>query len=264
MTGYRDLTKAQRWALADRLAAERLPQVNVACEPVRPSKTLYARFGKRVIDVVVSGVALVITLPFNLVAAVLTRKDVGSPILFRQERAGRGGKAFAIVKFRNMTNECDGRGELLPPSQRVTRFGHFMRRTSLDELLNFWSVFKGDMSMIGPRPLPPEYVHRYSDRHRMRLAVRPGLECPPRSLDRSARTWDEQFENDVWYVEHVSLRTDLMMLANLVRFAVDPESTEARASVGRGTFIGYDEKGRAMNEEGVDQALVEEFSTWEK
>lgn len=263
MTQYRDLTKAQRWALADSLAEERLSQVNAACRSVNPSKTLYARFGKRVIDIVVSSMALVIALPFNLVAAVLTRRDVGSPILFRQERVGRDGKIFTIVKFRNMTNERDERGELLPPSQRVTKFGHFMRRTSLDELLNFWSVLRGDMSIIGPRPLPPEYIHRYSNRHRMRLAVRPGLECPPRSAKHAVRTWDEQFENDVWYVEHISLRTDLMMFANLVRFAVNPKSTEARASVGRGTFVGYDEEGHAVNEESIAPALIEEFSTWD-
>lgn len=263
MTHYRDLTKAQRWALADKLAEERLPQVNVASEPVHPSNNLYTRCGKRIIDVVVSGLVLVVTLPVNLVAAVATRVQLGEPIMFHSERAGRDGKSFTIVKFRNMTNEHDERGELLPASQRVTRFGHFMRRTSLDELLNFWSIFKGDMSLIGPRPLPPEYVHRYSDRHRMRLAVRPGLECPPRSLDRTVRTWDEQFENDVWYVEHVSLRTDLVMLANLVRFALDPKSTEARATMGRGTFVGYGLDGRAIKGDEVDPELVEEFLTWD-
>lgn len=261
MTRYKDLTKAQRWALADKLAEDRLPKINMSCEPVVPSKTLYARFGKRVLDVVISGVALLVTLPFNLIAAVLTKMDVGSPIFFRQERTGRNEKNFTIVKFRNMTNERDERGELLPPSQRITKFGKFMRRTSLDELLNFWSVFKGDMSVIGPRPLPPEYVHRLNNRHRARFFVRPGLECPPRSVDYAARDWNSQFENDVWYVEHVSFSTDLMMLWNLVRFACSSKTSEVRASVTRGTFVGYNLDGCAMSELDLDQALIEEFAS---
>ena len=203
-----DLTKAQRWALADRLAAERLPRINAHSEPVRPSETIYARYVKRLVDILLSGIALIVTLPLNLIIGIVTVFDVGFPIFFKQERIGRDGKPFTIIKFRNMRNTCDERGELLPPDQRVTTFGRFVRKTSLDELLNFWSIFKGDMSIIGPRPLVPEYTHRYSDRHRMRLAVRPGLECPPRMIGHHVWTWQEQFENDVWYVENVSFKTD--------------------------------------------------------
>ncbi len=261
MTRYADLTKAQRLALTNHLALERLPEINAACRPVCVNETFYSRYGKRILDIVFSAVALAITLPFNLVAAFLTKLDVGSPILFSQERAGRNGKPFVIVKFRNMTNETDEHGELLPGSQRVTKFGRFMRRTSLDELLNFWNVLKGDMSIIGPRPLPPEYLHRYSDRHRMRLAVRPGLECPPRSREHAVRSWNDQFENDVWYVEHVSFCTDLKMLVNIVCFAFDPKATGARASNARGTFVGYDLDGSAISGRDLDQALIDEFAS---
>ena len=255
---WEDLTKAQRWAAADRLAEERLPEVNAKSDPVHPSVTLYARYGKRVLDVVISGFALVVTSPINLVAAIMTKKDVGSPILFRQERIGKDGKPFTVVKFRNMTNAVDERGELLRPELRITKFGRMMRKTSLDELLNFWSVFKGDMSLIGPRPLVPEYTNRYSDRHRMRLAVRPGLECPPRSLDCGVRTWQDQFENDVWYVEHVSFKTDCIMMVNLVRFAFDSKSANARADSSRGSFIGYTSNGYAANQECVPPDLIDE------
>ena len=207
----------------------------------------------------VSGVALVLTLPINLVAAVMTLKDVGRPIFFKQDRVGKDGRLFKLVKFRNMTNERDERGELLPPSQRVTRFGRFMRKTSLDELLNFWSVFKGEMSLIGPRPLVPEYMGRYSKRHKMRLAVRPGLECPPREFTDHAWTWQEQFENDIWYVEHVSFRNDCKMMLNLVRFALDRKNSNVRASAERGVFVGYDTRGNAISLDELDQSYIDSF-----
>lgn len=254
-----ELTKAQRWGLADKLAEERLPSINATLAPVLPSKTLYARIVKRGIDIVVSAVALVVTLPVNAVAAIMTLKDVGRPIFFKQLRVGKDGKEFTLIKFRNMTNECDEHGELLPPSKRVTSFGKFMRKTSLDELLNFWSVFKGDMSLIGPRPLVPEYTHRYCERHKARLLVRPGLECPPRKLADHPWTWQEQFENDVWYVENVSFKTDCLMLFNLVRFAFDKKNSAMRASAQRGPFMGYDLKGNALGLEQLDQAYVEEY-----
>ena len=254
-----DLTRAQRWYIADRLAAERLPMIDQQCEYVVPADGFYVRYGKRALDVLVSSVALVVTAPLNAVLAIGTLVDVGRPLLFKQQRTGKGGKLFKLVKFRNMRNTTDERGELLPASQRVTMFGKFIRRTSLDELLNFWPVLKGEMSIIGPRPLPPEYEHRYSKRHWMRLSVRPGLECPPRGDLGHVWTWQEQFENDVWYVEHVSFGTDLMMFTNLVRFAFDRKSTEARAGVSKkGVFMGYDLDGNAINLDGVPQEYLDD------
>lgn len=251
------LTKAQRWAIADSLAEDRLPQINAQLDDVVPSETCYARYGKRVVDVAVSSVAFTICLPINVVLGILTFLDVGRPLFFKQHRVGKDEKLFTIIKFRNMRNTVDERGELLPPDQRVTKLGKFVRKTSLDELLNFWSILKGDMSLIGPRPLPPEYVGRYNKRHRARLKVRPGLECPPRNLKDHVWTWQEQFDNDVWYVENVSLRTDCMMAINLVKFAFDKESANARAVAKRGTFMGYGLDGRAINVDDVPQEYID-------
>lgn len=254
------LTKAQRWELADYLADQRLEEVNKSCREVHPAHNLYADFFKRLIDILVSALVLLITLPLNLVIFIITAVTLGRPIFFKQERIGKDGKPFDIIKFRNMTNETDENGELLPPSKRVTPCGRFLRKTSLDELLNFWSILKGDMSLIGPRPLVPEYTHRYNNFHRQRLAVRPGLECPPRENLGHVWTWQEQFDNDVWYVEHVSFLTDCKMIINLVRFALDRKSAEARANVNhRGTFFGYDENGRAINLDGVPQEIVDQL-----
>ena len=243
--------------IADWLAEDRLPAINASLEPVVPSKTLYARYGKRGIDIVVSSAALVVTLPINLLCGVITLLDIGRPVFFTQERVGKNGKPFKVVKFRSMTNERDMNGELLPARQRVTKFGRFIRRTSIDELFNFWSILKGDMSIIGPRPLVPEYTHRYNRRHRMRLAVRPGLECPPRHLDQHVWSWQEQFDNDVWYVENLSFTTDVKMVVNLFRFALSRSNSKARVFADRGTFMGYTEEGVAINLDGVPQSYID-------
>lgn len=253
-----ELTKAQRWKVADYLAIERLPEVNKLCAPVTVKNTIYTRHIKRLIDIVVSFLVLVVTVPINLVIGMVTLFDVGRPIFFRQTRVGKNGKFFKIIKFRNMRNVCDERGELLPPEQRVTKWGRFVRKTSLDELLNFWSILKGDMSLIGPRPLPPEYVHRYSVRHRARLSVRPGLECPPHAMLNHVWSWQEQFENDVWYVENMSFCVDCMMCVRLVQFALDRKSNSARANVNvRGSFMGYDERGRVITMGAVPEEYIE-------
>ncbi len=252
-----EFTKAMRWRCAKYLAEDRLPLVNARLDDVLVRDTFYTRYGKRAIDIVVSLIAVLVTLPINLVIGIITFFDVGRPIFFKQIRIGKDAKPFQIIKFRNMRNTYDAHGDLLPASQRITRFGRFVRKTSLDELFNFWSVLKGDMSLIGPRPLVPEYVHRYNKRHRQRLAVRPGLECPPRKLDGHVWTWQEQFENDVWYVEHLSFKTDCMMFWNLVRFAFDRKSAAARAGVKRGIFMGYDLDGNAINMDGVPQEYID-------
>ena len=241
-----ELTKDKRWEIADRLAEERLGMVNSLCQPVTPRSTLYSRFVKRAIDFVIALIVLVITSPINLVIGIITLFDVGRPIFFKQERVGKDGKLFKIIKFRNMRDTRDKNGELLPAKERVTKFGRFVRKTSLDELLNFWSILKGGMSLIGPRPLVPEYYQRYSNRHKMRLAVRPGLECPPRIKMNHAWSWNEQFENDVWYVENVSFMTDCYMIFRLIQFALDSKNSSVRANADRGSFMGYDLEGKAI------------------
>lgn len=238
-------------AEAARILAERnLAHANEVSEPAHPRRgTLYLNFGKRALDIVLSGIALVFTLPVNLVLAALTYRDVGSPIFYVQERTGRDLESFKMVKFRNMTDDRDESGELLPPEERITRLGLFVRSHSLDELLNFWSVFKGDMSLIGPRPLPVEFTPHMTERHKARYAVRPGLECPP--VD--GKSWPEgvdyshaRFENDVRYAETVSFATDVYLAFKLVRLVFGRGSSGD--STGTDThFAGYDSEGRAMS-----------------
>lgn len=129
------------------LAQRNLAHANAVAKPVTPRKTLYLKFGKRIFDIILSGIALLITLPINIVLGILTFRDVGSPIFYVQERTGKDLKSFKMVKFRNMTNDCDETGQLLPPEERITKLGLFVRSHSLDELLNFWSVFKGDIPL---------------------------------------------------------------------------------------------------------------------
>lgn len=254
------LTLDQRWSLADYLAAKNLPEVNRKSKKVKLRDGIYVRYTKRSLDIAISSVCVVLTLPVNAAIGAITFFDVGRPIFFIQSRTGKDGVPFEIAKFRNMKNTKDERGELLPAAQRVTRFGKFVRKTSLDELLNFWYVLKGDMSIIGPRPLVNEYLTRYSDRHKARLAVRPGLECPPRSMEHPVRTWNDQFENDVWYVENVSFWTDIKMCIRLVQFALDRKNSEARSAVsGKGIFMGYDKEGNAIN---LDQIPQEDIDSW--
>ncbi len=240
------LTKSQRWQIADWMAEEILPVINEYIIIAKPKKSFYGKYIKRLIDIAVSLIVLIITLPVNLIIGIVTLFDVGRPVFFTHQRTGINGKVFRIIKFRNMTNATDDKGELLPASKRVTKWGRFVRKTSLDELLNFWSILKGDMSLIGPRPLPPEYTHRYNNRHKMRLAVRPGLECPPHVPTDHVRTWQEQFENDIWYVENLSFKTDCVMLLRLIQTVFDSKSTSARGTVQRRAFTGYSEDGRAI------------------
>lgn len=242
---------------AQKIKEENLDYVNAHSAPVHPCNSFYARYGKRALDIVLSAAALIVLSPVNLVLLVCTWLDVGSPVLFRQERIGKDGKPFTLVKFRNMTNERDANGELLLADQRVTRFGRFVRRTSLDELLNFWSIFKGDMSIIGPRPLPVGYLDRFSERHKARFAVRPGLECPRLHASDGVSSWSERFENDIYYVEHVSFALDVKMLFLLAKMVFDPKSKAVRADGVCGSFMGYEKNGQCINSVAVPEHYVQ-------
>ena len=152
--------------VADFLKERNLSKVNASSVKVWPAENFYSKYTKRALDVVLSGCALLVTLPINLVLGVCTFFDVGRPIFYKQNRVGLNGKQFTLVKFRNMNEKKDENGNLLPASQRVTKFGRIVRKYSIDELLNFWSVFKGDMSIIGPRPIPVFFNERMSERHK--------------------------------------------------------------------------------------------------
>lgn len=206
---------------------------------VRPRVNFYSLYGKRMLDILFGGIGVVLTLPINLVLAILTLFDVGFPIIFKQERIGLNNKPFTLVKFRNMTNETDANGKLLPASERVTKFGKFVRKMSLDELLQFWLILIGKMSIIGPRPLVKSYLPQYTERHRMRHVVRPGLECPPHAKNVQIFTWDDRFENDIWYVEHISFCTDIKMLFQMLRLVFNKKNNSVRSDVGvsRGDYF---------------------------
>lgn len=252
--------KEFQWKIANKLATERLNAINKISNRVVPRDTIYTRYIKRFIDIFVSLIALIIFFPINLLIGMVTLFDVGTPLFFIQKRTGLNGKEFKIIKFRNMKNTYDNNGNLLPASQRVTKWGRFVRKLSLDELLNFWSVLKGDMSIIGPRPLPVQYYDRYSDRHKARHTVRPGLECPARDKVIYIRNWQEQFENDVWYVQNVCFKVDLMLSIRLVQFAFDRKNSDARANAIRGSFVGYSQDGIALSSEELSNEFILEFA----
>lgn len=236
-----------------------LAHANAIAVPVHIRDTFYTRYGKRWLDFFVSLIALIITAPVNLVLALGTYLDVGTPILFRQTRTGKGQKEFELIKFRNMTNATDSYGYLLPPEERVTRFGRFVRRTSLDELLNFWSILKGNMSIIGPRPLHAFYTPWMTDRHAARFAVRPGLECPTLDTQKEVVSWQGRFENDVWYVENCSLMLDIRLLLQLFRLVFFPNRKHEREVGESGTFIGYDVLGKAVSSRNVPDDVLQCF-----
>ncbi len=253
------LNQRQRWQLADLVKEHNLPSANAKLERVQPRRSFYTRIGKRIIDVAVSSVALIVTLPVTGAVLLAVGLTSGRPVVFTQERTGKDGRPFTLVKPRTMRDERDAEGRPLLGKHRVTKVGKVLRRTSLDELLNFWSVLKGDMSLIGPRPLLPEYLDRYSDRHRQRLAVRPGLNCPSLDRDADLNDYNVQFENDVWYVANVSLGTDLRMVLSTVRSLFETNTGTVRSASTRGSFLGYDPEGRVVTSHTVPLRLLKQI-----
>jgi sugar transferase EpsL len=169
---------------------------------------MYCRAGKRFLDLLMALCGMVLCFPVLLVVTLLVRVKLGSPVLFRQRRPGLKGKPFTIHKFRTMTNARDAAGRLLPDAERLTRFGRFLRSTSLDELPELFNVFKGEMSLVGPRPLLMQYLDRYTLQQARRHEVRPGLTGWAQINGRNDISWEQKFELDVWYVDHVSWALD--------------------------------------------------------
>lgn len=167
---------------------------------------------KRLLDLMVAIFGLVLLSPILLSVAILINLTMGSPIFFRQQRPGHRAKLFTLYKFRTMSGHRDGTGDLLSDSERLTRLGKALRSTSLDELPQLWNVLRGDMSLVGPRPLLPEYLPRYSRDQRRRHEAKPGITGWAQVKGRNALTWDEKFVLDVWYVDHWSLGLDLKIL----------------------------------------------------
>jgi sugar transferase EpsL len=174
---------------------------------------MYRRFGKRLVDLALVMPALVILAPVIVMLGLLVRWRLASPVFFRQRRPGFKSRPFTLLKFRTMTEARDEMRKLLSDEQRLTRFGRLLRRVSLDELPELFNVLKGDMSLVGPRPLLVEYLERYTIEQARRHEVKPGITGWAQVNGRNALSWDQKFELDVWYVDHVSLWLDLKILA---------------------------------------------------
>lgn len=193
---------------------------------------------KRLVDFTVAGLALLLLALPLLGLMLLVRAKLGSPILFNQIRPGRHGKPFRMFKFRSMTSACDANGQLLPDDQRLTPFGARLRSTSLDELPGLWSVLKGDMSLVGPRPLLMEYLPLYSSEQARRHEVRPGITGWAQVNGRNAISWEEKFALDVWYVDNQSIWLDIKILFLTVRKVFVREGISAVGEATMSKFTG--------------------------
>lgn len=199
---------------------------------------LYARYGKRLFDLVAASLALVLLSPLLLLTAVVVALKLGRPVLFVQERAGRGGAPFRIFKFRSMLNSTGADGIPLPDAERLTAFGQRLRSSSLDELPALWNVVKGDMSLVGPRPLHLFYNERYSSEQARRLKVRPGITGWAQVNGRNALRWPDKFALDVWYVNNCSLLLDLKIILLTLSAVARPRGINAADAATMPVFSG--------------------------
>lgn len=193
---------------------------------------------KRTLDIVIAASVLLITSPLLLLLALAVRLNLGTPVLFRQQRPGLHGRPFTMVKFRTMRDAVGRDGRALPDADRLTPFGKLLRSTSLDELPELWNVLRGDMSLVGPRPLLLEYLDRYTPEQARRHEVRPGVTGWAQVHGRNAVSWDERFRLDVWYVEHQSLMLDLRILVRTFTTVLRRTGVSAQGEATMSVFEG--------------------------
>ncbi len=196
---------------------------------------------KRLFDFFAALIALIVFSPILFVVAVLVRRKLGSPVLFSQIRPGLNGKPFRMVKFRTMLDANDEKGNPLPDDQRLTKFGGFLRSTSLDELPELWNVLKGDMSLVGPRPLLMEYLPLYTPQQAKRHDVRPGVTGWAQINGRNAISWNEKFKLDTWYVEHRTMSLDLKIILLTIKKVLIRDGISAEGEVTMSKFTGTQE-----------------------
>ncbi len=199
---------------------------------------MYRAYGKRIFDMVITVPALVLLTPVILIVAMLVRLLLGKPVLFLQRRPGLRSRPFTLLKFRTMTGARDPSGRLLPDSERLTRFGRFLRETSLDELPELLNVLKGDMSLVGPRPLLMQYLGRYTPEQMRRHKVRPGLTGWAQINGRNTITWEDRFALDCWYVDNLSLRLDLRILWHTIGMVARREAISQEGHATMAEFLG--------------------------
>ena len=203
---------------------------------------IYELYIKRLLDVLISGGALLVLWPVMLVLMLLVRVKLGGPAIFCQERPGKNGKIFRLYKFRTMTEERDESGELLSDEERLTKFGRILRSTSLDELPELWNIFRGDMSLVGPRPLLVQYLPLYNAQQARRHEVMPGLTGWAQVNGRNLVTWEDKFDMDVWYVDHISFALDAKIVWGTVKAVLRRDGISAEGSATMEEFRGTKEE----------------------
>ena len=199
---------------------------------------MYRKYIKRILDFILSLIALVILSPIILVIAILVRIKLGSPVIFKQKRPGLNEKIFTLYKFRTMTDAKDENGNLLPDNIRLTKFGKILRSTSLDELPELFNILKGDMSIVGPRPLLVKYLPLYNKSQKHRHDVRPGFTGWAQCNGRNALSWEEKFDLDIYYVNHVSFFIDVKILFKTIKIVLLREGISSDTSVSMEEFSG--------------------------
>jgi lipopolysaccharide/colanic/teichoic acid biosynthesis glycosyltransferase len=199
---------------------------------------MYRKVGKRLIDIVISLIFIILLSPLYVIVAVFIFLFLGRPVFFMQERPGLNGKTFNIIKFRTMRDDHDNNGQLLSDERRLTSFGRLLRSTSLDELPELFNVLRGQMSLVGPRPLLPEYLPLYSEEQKRRHEVRPGLTGLAQVNGRNAISWDKRLAYDVYYVDHFSLWLDIKIIVKTILVVVQRRGIEYKDSVNNEKFKG--------------------------
>ena len=199
----------------------------------------YAKYIKRILDICCALAAMIVFCWLYAIVAILVRVKLGSPVIFKQARPGKDEKIFNLYKFRSMTDERDENGELLPDDVRLTKFGRWLRSTSLDELPEAWNILKGDMSVIGPRPLLVKYLPRYNKHQKHRHDVRPGLSGWAQVHGRNTVTWEEKFDLDVWYVKNVNFSVDIKIIfSTIVKALLKHEGISSETNATMEDFMG--------------------------
>ena len=206
-------------------------------------KGIYEKFFKRPFDLIAAVAAFIILIPLLIIISILVRMKLGSPIIFKQERPGLNETIFTLYKFRTMTNKKNEKGELLPDSERLTKFGKFLRSTSLDELPSLVNIIKGDLSIVGPRPLLVEYLKLYSEEQKKRHLVRPGLTGLAQVNGRNAINWDGKFELDLKYLNKISFKLDLIIIIKTFYKVLNRSGINSDNSVTMEKFNGQIKKG---------------------
>lgn len=204
-------------------------------------KGAYEKYIKRPVDFILSLVALIVLSPILLIVAVLVRIKLGSPVIFKQQRPGLNGEIFNMYKFRTMTDERDGNGELLPDEERLKEFGKKLRSTSLDELPELWNIVRGDMSLIGPRPLLVKYLPRYNAHQARRHEVRPGVTGYAQVNGRNSITWEKKFDLDVEYVDNLTFWRDVQIILKTLKTVLMREGISSDSNVTMEEFAGSNE-----------------------